>query len=490
MSIEDTETFSGKTTRPETANRPSRKERLLNELVFLRSALLSSFAVLAVIAVLVVAVRDLTRAPVVLEEIGVTEALSKQGYSGLVTSNMLWDAIEDIRTFTGDRKKNVRIQTASRQLDVVEPGSGLSLQRITRVLRSLFNLPQTRIAGEFVCLASACTHDEMALRIRIFSGDGTRIITDGPMDGRTMEDYFHDTALRLLEQEIDPLVAARYFYFNKSENWQADTTRISTELLLKRGKNAEEAATLLGRVAMDEQEYDKAIARSEEAIWIGDDVRSQQRFWSRSGENHKVIRAQSLLLQGQALSEKGFILGDTEMQEQALDVLAEAGTLAPDYGFIRTAQARTLEDLGDYDAAVELHQAAAKMDKLDPYAWGELGRALLAADKSIEAEESFEVARNLAPDDLFLVHYYATDQSLDEALAGAKLWVNDAPDNPQAWDLWLDILDEKWFSGDDNLCAVPNGSVAELLTVASEIAPFETLENVDFYVQERCGLSQ
>ncbi|MBW4707254.1 hypothetical protein KX928_05590 [Roseobacter sp. YSTF-M11] len=479
----------GQDTPPDTANAPSRKARILSELAFLRSAVLSTVAVLAVVAVLVVAIRDLTRAPIVLEEIGVTETLSKDGYSGLVTSNMLWDAIEDIRNFTGDSKKNVRIQTASRQLDVVEPGSGLSLQRITGVLRSLFNLPQTRIAGEFVCLASTCRNTEISLRIRIFSGDGTRVLSAGPIGDRTMEAYFNDTALALLEQEIDPLVAARYYYFDNFEDWQLDVARIATQLLLQRGPNAEEAATLLGFVALDNLDYDQAIALSTQAIEVGNDVRAQQPFWSRGAAAQDAVRAQSLLLQGQALSEKGFTLRDEDMQRQAIAVLDRAAALAPDYGFIRTAQARTMEGLNEFEKAEELYRMAVEVDRLDPYAWSDLGRARLVINKSEEAENDFRIARNLAPDDPFLVYYHATDQSLDEALAEAKLWARNAPDDPQAWGFWLDLLDEKWYSDAELLCARPNGSVAELVAVASEIAPLEAREEAAFFAQDACDWS-
>lgn len=150
---QDEPASSGETQTAESEG-PSRRERIVASLASLRSVLLSTVAFLGLAAVLIVTVRDLTRAPVVLEEISVPGPLREQGYTGLVASNLLWDAIEDIRNFTGDSKKRVRIQTASRQLDVVEPGSGLSLQRLTQVLRALFNLPQTRIAGEFACPVS------------------------------------------------------------------------------------------------------------------------------------------------------------------------------------------------------------------------------------------------------------------------------------------------------------------------------------------------
>ncbi|MEP1612776.1 MAG: hypothetical protein ABJL72_12780 [Roseobacter sp.] len=157
--------------------KPKRRERIAADLAVLRSTGFSLVIILGVLAIGTVTARDLTQAPVVLEEITVTEDFEKDGLSGLVISNMLWDEIEHIRNQTGKQnKKTVRIQTASRQLDVVAPGSGLSLQRVTQVLRSLFNLPQTRIAGEIACPVRGCTAEEMALTLRIFSGSGTRII--------------------------------------------------------------------------------------------------------------------------------------------------------------------------------------------------------------------------------------------------------------------------------------------------------------------------
>ncbi|MFK7879409.1 hypothetical protein [Roseobacter sp.] len=471
------------------ANGPSLKDRILANLVFLRSAVLSVFTVLAVIAILVIAARDLARTPIVLEEIGVPETLNKEGYNGLVASNMLWDAIEDIRHFTGDNKKNVRIQTASRQLDIVEPGSGLSLQRITQVLRSLFNLPQTRIAGEFVCLTSGCTHSELSLRIRVFSGEGTRVISAGPIEDLSMEDYFHETALHLLEEEIDPLVAARYDYFDGYEGWKANAVRISTELLLQRGPGAEEAAALLGVIALDDQDYDLAYERSVNAIEVGDDLRRRESFWSRNAAHHDSVRAQSLLLQGEALSELGYELDDGEILLEAMDVLEQAARLAPDEGFIRTVQAQTLQSLGQYDEAIDYFKQAVDVDILDPYAWSDLGRAQLDMDRSEDAEINFETARNLAPYDMYLVHYHATDHSLDKALNQAKRLATNAPDDLQTWDFWLDMLDEKLYDTNAEICDGDGGSVADLVAVASEIAPIEALQSVEFYAKDTCDWS-
>lgn len=455
----------------EAVKKPSRREQAIDGLAFLRSGLLSTIVVLAIVAAMVVTIRDLTRTPVVLEEIGVPETLTKKGYTGLVASNMLWDAIEDIRTTTGDSKKRVRIQTASRQLDVVAPGSGLSLQRTTQVLRSLFNLPQTRIAGEFVCATSACNQDDLVLSIRVFTGEGTKIVSAGSIGEREMSDYFHDTALSLLQQEIDPLVAARYHYTVGGDTWRENAVRLSTEILVQRGSNAEEAATLLGRIAWDDQEYELALARSYDAIDVGDEVHSKRWFWSRNRDNENAIRAQTLLLQGMSLSGIGETKDDEDFYWQAIEVLEQARSYAPKDGLIATEQGWIMWQLGENADSAQYYREAAQLDKLDPYAWVDLAHALLDLEERDEAEKSFQVARNLAPENMLLVHYHATDSSFDEALSTAEEWAKEYPEDYQAWDLWVDLLYDKSYDPDNTLCDPQNGPVAEFLRVSSDTAP-------------------
>lgn len=475
-------------TLPEPPIAPSRRERLFAELAHLRSALLSAALVLVVLALVIVVARDLSRTPVVLEEFGATEALTKEGYTGIVASNMLWDAMDNIRTDTGDKIKRVRIQTASQQLELVIPASGLSLQRITKVLRSLFNLPQTRITGEFVCKTSACLRAEMSLRIRIFTGEGTTVIPVGDISGQTMEEYFHDAAF-MLQQEIDPLVAARYLYWSNAENGLLEAIRISTELMLKRGQNAEEAATFLAEMALIDGDSDVALEYVKKAKAVGDAVQSQQGFWSGNKAEHDLIRSATLLLHARVLAENPNTLHDSENWSQAVTLFEQATEKANDDSVIPWAQAWSTQARGDTKKAVALFERAVEMDKLNPYLRSDLGRALLRENRADEAKKEFIIARNLAPDDIILVHFLATEKTTDEGLMEAKYWVEDEPNNEEAWEYWQGVLSATYYYEDHthDFCDSRFGPVAELSAVAFQIAPRDVNENIQAFAQSFCG---
>ncbi|MEO9649768.1 MAG: hypothetical protein ABJ360_00630 [Roseobacter sp.] len=396
--------------------KPKRRERIAADLAVLRSTGFSLVVILGVLAIGTVTARDLTQAPVVLEEITVTEDFEKDGLSGLVISNMLWDEIEHIRNQTGKQnKKTVRIQTASRQLDVVAPGSGLSLQRVTQVLRSLFNLPQTRIAGEIACPVRGCTAEEMALTLRIFSGSGTRIIEASPIGRNTMREYLQQTALRLMEEEIDPLVAAWYYYYTAPEGWEVQARAIATQTMVARDRHSEEAMTLLGYLDMDHGEWQIAIDRASAAILLGDDIRNErslrQRIKSMVFKNDfDAVRAETYFLQGIANAR-------LDQHEEAIDSYLIAQALAPETSVIKVDHAFSLLKMNENQAASDLLSEAVLQDPSDPYTWTPWGEALENQGNTAEADVKREIGVALAKDDPWF-YFDSGLWSLDYALNG------------------------------------------------------------------------
>lgn len=480
---------------------PTRRERVASDLAVLRSTVISTIIVLGILAAIVVTIRDLTRTPVVLEEIGVPEALQKEGYTGLVMSNMLWDQIEEIRTTTGTGKKTVRIQTASRQLDVVEPGSGLSLQRVTQILRSVFNFPQTRIAGEFICPQRACTPDELALTLRIFSGDGTRVIRSGPLGQQHMQDYMSHTALRLMELEIDPLTVAWYHYYTETEDWEAETIKLATQVMQRRGPDlerdpkAEEAVTVLGWMALYDLNPDRALVLSKDAEKVGDEIQHARSLPRKIAalfidDGSAAIRADTLTLRAHALEHQAYALeggnnyeGAREKYAGAQKLYAQAVDLAPEAATIRTDYARILGWLDDPQAALAQFQAAAARDPLNPYIYTDWADTLEDAENLDESARMREIALALAPKDAW-VALAAKATTLDEELSYAKVSASEAPQDYDAWIHWSDLLWVKNETFDSNTC---DGPVAEYVSSARTYAPDEALNDALFLAKEICG---
>lgn len=467
---------------PEVA--PKRREKLAENLSVLRSATISIVAILGVLAVLIVTIRDLSRAPVVLEEIGVTEVMTKDGYTGLVLSNMLWDEIEGIRKSTGTGKKNVRIQTAASQLDVVEPGSGLSLQRVTQVLRSVFNFPQTRISGEFTCPVSACAPSELSLTLRIFSGEGTNVIPVGPIGKQPMQDYIHHTAVQLMQDEIDPLVAAWYYYNTRPQNWVDMARGIAMGLRWQEGPKSEEALTLLGAIALEFGTVDEAMAFGAEAVRIGDEIRASRAPWQRilavfRDDGFDIVRADSLSLQAETLLR-------TEQYGEAMDLLEQALSHAPNNALIMSNYAFSLFQNGQVDQALDYMREAVMQDADNPYMWLDWGDAYDWSGHPDEAMKKREIAASLGWDDLW-VQYYAGFLHIDNALYEARLWAERAPDRPEPWAFWSDMLVEKKLIDPNGFCDDSNGPMSEFLSVAYDRGQPYALENANDLAGEHCG---
>ncbi|MDJ0824741.1 MAG: tetratricopeptide repeat protein [Rhodobacter sp.] len=319
----------------------SRWQRFADRLASLRKVTVDALVLVSVLALVAFAVVDLMRDRIVIEEIALPEALQEQGFTGVVAANWLWDAMLKIQEDSGTRKEHASLLGASRQFDLVEPGSGVSLQALSAMLRGLFGRDRTRIAGEVICGDPKCSREMLSLHLRVFSGARMRPIGIGPVNGRTIAGYFADTALEVMK-EVDPYTAAWYLYD---------------------AAGAHDAGVIIARNLVKEDHPQSAWA----ANLIGNAAR-------RDGRDEAAI----------------------EWYERALTLSEEHGP--PDFALPYNGWGNALNELRRHEEATQKFQQATELDPSDAYPWNGWGNSLGALGRQAEAIEKYRQATELDQD--------------------------------------------------------------------------------------------
>ena len=353
---------------PKPPSKP-RRERFVEWLVFLRSLTINVVVIGSIIAVLAVTARDLFRQPVIIEEIGLPKALTDRGYSGTVAAHRLWDAIQNIQDNSGTAKPQTTLLTSSRQLDVVEPGTGISLQGLTQMLRAVFGLKQTRIAGEVICLDPDCSAKSLALRLRVLTGDGMEVVSAGPVGNQTIEAYFNRSALMLLE-EIDPYVVAAYHY-DRPDN-QEQSIIIARNLVARDHKHAAWAANMIANHEQESGKFNDAVLWYKRSIKLAEDSK----------------------MTGFALPWYGWgnLLRSNGVLDEAIDKYARAAEVDPHFALSWYNLGVTLGDLGDHQQAIDKFSRATDENPNFSSAWLGWGVSLAKLGRHEEAVEKFRRA--------------------------------------------------------------------------------------------------
>lgn len=406
---------------------------------WVRTQLINLSVILALAALAALTVAEFLRNPVIIEEIGLPPPLTERGYNGNVVAHRLWDAITEIQTEAGTIKEQASLTTLGRQLDVVEPGTGLSLQGLTQMLRALFGRPQTRIAGEVICETSACDWSGLRLRLRIFTADGMQIRDLGLLGGHGTRDYFHRAAVETMKM-IDPYSLAAYYYDRDRRAGE----EIARHLIATRHRHRAWAANLLGNalsgtpdaaIAMyarsikfakeDEIQkfvlpwigwgnrlsalghHEEALEKYREATELDPDFAYAWVGWGSSlgslGRHEEALRVYRRATEFHpyyvnAWNEWGNRLSALERYDEAIDKYRRATELDPNYAHPWNNWGNSLNALGRYQEALEKFSRATELDLEDPFSWNGWGNGLYALGQYEEAIEKYRRATQLSPE--------------------------------------------------------------------------------------------
>jgi tetratricopeptide (TPR) repeat protein len=353
-----------------------------------RAITFNSFVLVALIAIIGFTIAEVRRNVVVIDPIRLPEPLRQMGYSEDVAAHRLWDEVVQINESTPTAKDRVALLPASQQMDFEAPGAGVSLQAVVHMLRTFFDLDETRIAGEFICSTRDCKTEGLALRLRVFRGDGMKIISLSPIGERTggaeINGYFHTAALELL-RELDPYVVAFFLYRTDKEA----ARREALQLIAPTHPQRKWALNLLGFIAADSGDHDGAIGWYRRAI-------------AADEEDEFAIAYNNW---GVALRAKGDPDGAIAKYQRAID-------LDPENAFAYSNWGDALSDKGDLDGAIAKHARAAEIDPQSGFAYNSWGNALYIKGDLDGAIAKYMRATELDPEDALA--YYNWGIALDD----------------------------------------------------------------------------
>lgn len=321
-----------------------------------RSAIVNAALLCFAVALIVITVLELLESPVVIEPLRLPEALNAVGYTEDVAAQRLTDAIAQIKAAAPTTKQGVEWLPASQRVDFEAPETGITLQNVVQVLRQALKLPETRIAGEFVCATPDCAPEGLALRLRVIRRHAMKIIELPPVgseDGGQMDQYYRTAALQLL-RELDPYLAAAYLY-------DTDKTAAEREALRILGPtNAQRkwAMNLLGFIAADRKDYDTAIDWYQRAVAADKNFAFAYTNW------------------GTALLAKALRDKDDSGVDRAIAMHKRAIEIDGDYSFAYLNLADALAAKGNQAQALANIVLAARKDPNSAYAYIKWGNAL------------------------------------------------------------------------------------------------------------------
>jgi hypothetical protein len=231
--------------------------------------------------------RELLRDPVLIDIVGVPDALAERGLGEAVLSERLWaemsvlanpapravrdtraeeqaDALDDRPTLTRQSLYDARTMISeTRRVDVVEPVSGWSLQEVSAFVRRVLDLGHTRAAVEVECTVPGCGSGALTARLSLSTGDGP--VHLGSLR-RDEVDALLRASAEVFLREIDPYSLARGKLLaagdaataEASAELRAEARAIALEAMRGTGEVTAWAANLLGIMAVQEGDLDEA----------------------------------------------------------------------------------------------------------------------------------------------------------------------------------------------------------------------------------------
>ena len=403
--------------KPDAQEHPaSWKSKMVEWLQFIRSTMVNAVIIGAIIAILVFTAKDIWRQPVIIEKFGLPPMLTERGFSGAVTAQRVWDAMTVIQREAGTLKRTQSLLAESRQLDVVEPGTGLSLRSLTQMLRSLAGIEQTRIAGEFVCAEETCDWGQLSLRLRVFTEGRMYIVNSGPVADREPDELFRESALAALKI-IDPYVYAAYL-FAKDDSQIETAVEIANELVDTNHDQSAWAANLLGNYAQGQGRHEEAIEWFDRSILIAKDIGPRKFALPHYGRGNSLLALKK--------------------HELALEAFAQAIGYDKNYASPHYGKGQTLMAMKDFTKAADAFRVASELDRRNAAHWAGLGDAMKQLEDPVDALKNLERAVRLnasfVPARLALGRLLVEQEDLDAARRHLKIVITLQPDNVQGWD--------------------------------------------------------
>ena len=411
-------TFGGVTMAPvysdhSNATNRWRLEHLTRVLGTLRNMLLSLAVVIAIAALLIGLVIEVFRDDLVIEPIALPKAVSDLGYSPEVAAHRIMDAIHDIQRIARTEKAKGTVLPESRSIDLAVPGVDLTLKNIARYIRSFLDLPENRVAGEFVCREWSCSRSNLKLRLRVWQ-DTVYMISLKELGESEEDEYFSYAAERLL-LHVDPFIVASMLF----ETDKARARDVAIQLVRDGHRDKKWALNLIGLIEFDRENYASAAKFHEAATIIDPNFVIAHINW------------------GVALNALRDREGAIAKYQKVIEIDPENATAYNNWGVLLDAQ-------GDRTGAVEKYRQAIKIDPEHALAHTNLGAILRAQGKHADAIEKFKEAIKIDPGNAIAYNNWGValkDQgAYEEAIAKYRESIEIDPEYALPYSNWGNIL--------------------------------------------------
>ncbi len=360
--------------------------------------------------------RELNKDTIIIEPFQVPLDLEKQNITGQAIVNKLIDQIENIKTKadTAYKKFDVSLAIYDFPLEIVIPGSGISLKSLLQNVKNFLGRKQTRITGEVVL------NKKLYLTIRV-QGEPSKTFS-GELEDL---DNIMGQAAQYVLKYTQPYLLAFYLYYNYRGNREEALDMIQYSLSHLPEDDDAMAYTLWGYVLWDERKFDESIELYRKAISIDPSYVDAYNGWAYS-------------------------LYELKKYDEASAVYKKALDLDPGYYYTYHYWGINLETMNKNDSAIEMYRKAIAIDPNYEYVYLSYGDVLLKEKKYDEAIEKYKKAIQITPGsaDAFtgLGRVYYEQQNYKEALDMFKKSIQLNPDFADAYAGAGDVLNrEKKF---------------------------------------------
>lgn len=310
--------------------------------------------------------KELNKETVIIEPFQVPTDLEKQNITGQAIVNKLLDQIEIINANadTAYKKLDVKPVLFDSQLEIVIPGSGISLKSLLQNVKNFLGKKQTRISGEVVL-----NNQILYLTIRVF-GEPSKTFSGSlnELDGILKE------ASQYILKYTQPYLLAYYLYYNYDV------------------KNKEAAMDMIKYTLTHEPRDDDAMAYNLDGFIKyeeGDFVEAAKLFKKALDIDPKNV---------DALNNFAYILYDNKNYDSAISLYNKSIDINPNYFYTYHYMGLALAGQKKFDKAFAMYDKSIKLNPQYTEVYDDYGNALAELRKYNEAADKFEKAIELDPD--------------------------------------------------------------------------------------------
>lgn len=343
--------------------------------------------------------KELNKDTVMIEPFQVPLDLEKQNITGQALVNKLLDQIEVIKEKADTSYKNLDFKPVffDSQLEIVIPGSGISLKSLLQNVKNFIGKKQTRISGEILLNSGKLflTVRVLGEPSRTFSGDLSEL-------DKLMEDAAHYILIY-----TNPYLLAYYLYYNYSNNRNEALEMIHYTLSHEPRDDDAMAYTLDGCIKFDEKKYEESISLYKRAIEADPEYIDAYNGWAYSLYVMKKYREADSIYKvaininpqnPNSYYYRAILMESLGKNDTADENYKKAITLNPDNTELMTDYGKFLMKMKKFDESGKVLDKVIETDPKYYEAYFQKGNLFLTMEKYDDALIMFNKSVELKPD--------------------------------------------------------------------------------------------